>query len=517
MCRCIQTLRSPASRRPPPCGVSGRATPAEVIEAACDCLLAGRIGRITLEDVRSPGRRSESGRRRRHRSRIVPGRRHRRIPGSGPSGSSSQDAGRDAPIAGAAEARQPPRLVPHPALPRTGASDESNPSRSDFASSASIAIALLRPAALERRRAIPTRAAGHDPRSRRNSCSASAGLPLQDQHKTVRSMGASGRSRRQRQQRAVSVDRFRQTALLRERTGRELGDKGRLGKRTCELRSGGFRQTEIREPQAVPRLSVAWSQYGRPPIPLARLLRFPQRVERATQSQGRLRIAGREFLRLRADTRQPHPGASSCRRSRPRNRFGTNRVAVQPQSLRNASAASGIVAGTRAASARDCSGARRSRDGAPAACRRPPRRRENRSWPEPGGPPPGAIPNVAAGSGCATAGIQTASDREKRARAYQYSFSPNWTSRGGVVAEILPKDGSAEGPLSGRIEVGAVECVEHLGPELQLQDLAPVEPLLNSDVEDLQIPAPGRSDMYRGALPKVNGAGCWNAVVLNHC
>ena len=121
-------------------------------------------------------------------------------------------------------------------------------------------------------------------------------VAVTDQDETVGGMRTLGRSRFQRQQGAVGMNRRGQTALLRTRAGGELGNVHGLAKGTCQLRSGRFRQTKIREPQAVPRLAIAGSQHECPPIPSFGLLGLPQRMERTPQSQRRLRIVRLEFL-----------------------------------------------------------------------------------------------------------------------------------------------------------------------------------------------------------------------------
>ncbi len=141
------------------------------------------------------------------------------------------------------------------------------------------------------------------------------------------------------------MDRFGQTALLRKRAGGKLGNVHGLAKGTCQLRSGRFRQTKIREPQAVPRLAIAGSQHECPPIPFLGFLGLPQRMERTPQSQRRLRIVRLEFFRRQQSTELPRVGRFSCKRSRPRNKLGTNNDWFKRNAARNASAAWGYSAG----------------------------------------------------------------------------------------------------------------------------------------------------------------------------
>src|ERR1035438_3054493 len=93
------------------------------------------------------------------------------------------------------------------------------------------------------------------------------------------------------------MDAFCQTPLLGKHAGRQLRVVCGAAKRTCQLRSRRLRHTKIRESQAVPRLAIPGRQHDCPPVPSPGLLRFPQRMERTPQSQGRLRILRLEFFR----------------------------------------------------------------------------------------------------------------------------------------------------------------------------------------------------------------------------
>src|SRR5581483_3102665 len=131
----------------------------------------------------------------------------------------------------------------------------------------------------------------------------------------------------------------------------------------------------------------------------------------------------------------------------------------------------------------DCSRVRRDRGGSPAPSYMRRQRRGSRPELGPDEPQPGAIETVRldrvapepAGKPLTqcSAGFALPIQLQPELNVARWECGGNLPKRG------ISKDGIR------CIEVRAIERVEHFSPELQPQEFAPVEPLLNSDVESL--------------------------------